>query len=73
MLVLVLYWYLDHCFFLGQNNFNGLKNMKIGTWNIITLKINYHINILTDEFRRFELDLLGIQKLISQGSADGIM
>ena len=39
-----------------------LKNMKIGTWNITTLKNDYCIDILTDEYRRFELDLLGVSE-----------
>ena len=34
--------------------------MKIGTWNVTTLKNDYRI--LTDEFRRFELDLLGVSE-----------
>ena len=36
--------------------------MKIGTWNVTTLKNDYRIDILTDEFRRFELDLLGVSE-----------
>ena len=34
--------------------------MKIGTWNVTTLKNDYRIDILTVEFRRFELDLLRV-------------
>ena len=33
--------------------------MKIETWNVTTLKNDYRIDILTDKFRQFELDLLG--------------
>jgi len=33
--------------------------MKIETWNVMTLKKDYRIDILTDEFKRFELGLLG--------------
>ena len=36
--------------------------MKIGTWNVTTLKNDCHIDILTDEFKRFELDLLGVSE-----------
>ena len=36
--------------------------MKIGTWNVTTLKNVYRIDILTDEFRRLELDLLGVSE-----------
>ena len=36
--------------------------MKIGTWNVTTLKNNYPIDILTDEFRRFKLDLIGVSE-----------
>ena len=36
--------------------------MKIGTWNVTTLKNDYRIDILTDEFRRFELDFLGVSE-----------
>jgi exonuclease III len=36
--------------------------MKIGTWNATTLKNDYSIDILTDEFRRFELDLLRVSE-----------
>ena len=36
--------------------------MKIRTWNVTTLKNDYRINIFTDEFRRFELDLLGVSE-----------
>ena len=36
--------------------------MKIGTSNATTLKNDYCIDILTDEFRRFELDLLGVSE-----------
>ncbi|XP_065568941.1 uncharacterized protein LOC136032600 [Artemia franciscana] len=36
--------------------------MKIGTWNVLTLRNDYRIDILTDEFRRFELDLLGVSE-----------
>ena len=36
--------------------------MKIGAWNVTTLKNDYRINILTDEFRRFQLDLLGVSE-----------
>ena len=52
----------DHCFSRGQNNFNDLKNQKIGTWNGTTLKNKFRIDILTDEFRRFKLDLLGVSE-----------
>jgi hypothetical protein len=36
--------------------------VKIETWNITTLENNYHIDILTEKFRRFELDLLGVSE-----------
>ena len=36
--------------------------MKIGTWNVLTLRNDYRIDILTDEFRRFELDLLRVSE-----------
>ena len=36
--------------------------MKIGTWNVTTLKDNYGIEILTDESRRFKLNLLGVSE-----------
>ena len=36
--------------------------MKIGTWIVTTVKNEYRIDILTDEFRRFELDLLGVSE-----------
>ena len=36
--------------------------MKIGTWNVKMLKNDYHIDILTEEFRRFKLDLLGVSE-----------
>ena len=36
--------------------------MKIGTWNVAIIKNYYRIDILTDEFRRFELDLLGVSE-----------
>ena len=34
----------------------------MGTWNVTTLKNNYRIFILTEEFRRFEFDLLGVSE-----------
>jgi len=34
--------------------------MKIGTWNVTKLKNEYRIDILTEKFRRFELNLLGV-------------
>ncbi|XP_065565846.1 uncharacterized protein LOC136030704 [Artemia franciscana] len=36
--------------------------MKIGTWNVTTLKNDNDIDILTDEFRRFERHLLGVSE-----------
>ncbi|XP_065579614.1 uncharacterized protein LOC136039643 [Artemia franciscana] len=36
--------------------------MKIRTWKVTTLKNSYCFDILTEEFRRFELDLLGVSK-----------
>ena len=36
--------------------------MKIGTWSVMTLKKDYRTDILTEEFRRFELLLLGISE-----------
>ena len=36
--------------------------MKIGTGNVTTLKNDYGIDILTYEFRRFELDLVGVSE-----------
>ena len=36
--------------------------MKIGTWNVTTLKNDYHTEILTDKYRWFELDLLGVSE-----------
>ena len=36
--------------------------MKIGTWNFTTLINNYRNAILTDEFRKFKLDLLGVSE-----------
>ena len=36
--------------------------MKIGTWNITTLKNDYFIDILTDELRLFKLYLLGVSE-----------
>jgi hypothetical protein len=44
------------------NFFNDLKIMKIGTWNFTTLINNYRNDILTDEFRKFKLDLLGVSE-----------
>ena len=32
--------------------------MKIATWNVTTLRNYYRVDILTDELRRFGLDLL---------------
>ena len=34
----------------------------IGTWNVTTLKNDYRIDILTDEFKRFELGLQGVSE-----------
>ena len=48
----------DYCLSWCENNINDLKNLQIGTWNVITLKNDYRIDILTNEFRHFELDLL---------------
>jgi len=52
--------------------------MKIGTWNVTMLKNNIcrivlkvcRIDILTNEFRRFKLDLLAVSKthIIGVGS-----
>ena len=36
--------------------------MKIGTWNVTTLKTDNYIDILTDKFRQLELDLLGVSE-----------
>jgi len=36
--------------------------MKIATWNVTTLKHDYRIGVLTDEFIGFELDLLGVSE-----------
>ena len=36
--------------------------MKIGTWNVTTLKNDHRVDILTDEVIRFELDLLEISE-----------
>ena len=36
--------------------------MKIGTSNVATLKNEYRTDILTDKFRQFELDLLGVSE-----------
>ena len=36
--------------------------MKIATWIIMTLKNIYRIDILTNEFRCYELDLLGVSE-----------
>ncbi|XP_065575210.1 uncharacterized protein LOC136036808 [Artemia franciscana] len=36
--------------------------MKIGTWNVTTLKNDYCIDILTNKSRQFKLDLLGVSK-----------
>ena len=41
--------------------------MKIGTGNVTTLKNDYRIDILTDEFRRFELNLLDISEISIPG------
>ena len=41
--------------------------MKTGTWNTTTLKNYYRIDILTYEFRRFKLDLLGISETHTPG------
>ena len=41
--------------------------MKIGTWNATSLKNDYRIDILTDKFRRFELDLLGVSENYTPG------
>ena len=43
--------------------------MKIETWNVTTLKNDYSIDILTEEFRRFELDLLGVSETNIPGAA----
>ena len=76
----------DNCFLRGKNNFNDLRNMKIATWNVMTLNNNYHIKILTDEFRQFKLDFLevpeshilratsmklGYKEFVYSGSRDG--
>ena len=42
--------------------FYDLENRKIGTQSFTTLKNDYRIDILTDGFRRFELDLLGVSE-----------
>jgi len=55
MLVPVLYRFWDHYFSWGHNNFNDLKDMKIATLNVRTLKDNYRINILSDNFGCFKL------------------
>ena len=34
--------------------------MKIGTWNVTTLKHDYRMGISSDKFIRLELDLLGV-------------
>ena len=47
--------------------FNDLKNMKIGTWNATTLENDYRIDIMTDVFRRFDLDLLGVSEIHISG------
>jgi len=41
--------------------------MKIATWKATTLKNNYRIEILTAEFRCFQLDLLGVSETQCQG------
>jgi len=41
-------------------NFNDLENMKVETWNVLTLKNNHRIDILTHKFGRFKLDFLGV-------------
>ena len=46
---------------------SDIKNMKIGTLNVMTLKNDYPIDILTDEFRRFELNLLGASEIYTPG------
>ena len=41
--------------------------MKTGTWDVTTIKDGYCIDILTDEIRRFKLDLLGVSETHSPG------
>ncbi|XP_065578676.1 uncharacterized protein LOC136039119 [Artemia franciscana] len=41
--------------------------MKIGTWNVITLENVYRIDILTNEFKLFELHLLGVSETFIPG------
>ena len=62
MLVPILHWYQRLLLFLRPTNINDLKIFKIGTWNVTTSENNYRTGILTDEFRRFKLDLLGVSE-----------
>ena len=36
--------------------------MKIAGWNVTMLRNNYHIDILTHQFRHFKLDLFGVSE-----------
>ena len=38
--VFVMFWFCDHCFSWGENNFNDLKNMKIALFADRTLAIS---------------------------------
>ncbi|XP_065576095.1 uncharacterized protein LOC136037317 [Artemia franciscana] len=44
--------------------------MKIGIWNVTASKNDYRIDILTEEFRRLELDSLGVSETHIPGSQD---
>jgi len=58
-LIPIQHYFRDHYFSLSHN-FNVLKNTKIATWNTTTLRNNYQKDIVTNKFRHFELDLLGV-------------
>ena len=53
--------------FPSPNYFNDLKNMKIGAWNVMTLKKYYRKDILIFEFRRFDLNLLRVSETHIRG------
>jgi hypothetical protein len=41
--------------------------MTNATWNVTTLKNSDHIEVLTNEFRRFELDIRSFKKSYPRG------
>ena len=48
------------CFSQGSDVVNILDKDNLVTWSIATLRGNYQTVVLTNKFKRFEVELLGV-------------